>query len=139
MHGNFLRCHARIVQPATEPHPLSAAVCRRPQVHRDAFNGALQQQRPLLANRASPKRPTDQSISSINAVIPLVNRTTRNQTRFLHGKKNCVHALASTPCGDAITGAPYDNVNGASETITADLVVDASGRGTLIDLLRSLR
>src|SRR6516162_8902096 len=94
MHGNFLRCHARIVQPATEPHPLSAAVCRRPQVHRDAFNGALQQQRPLLANRASPKRPTDQSISSINAVIPLVNRTTRNQTRFLHGKKNCVHALA---------------------------------------------
>jgi 2-polyprenyl-6-methoxyphenol hydroxylase-like FAD-dependent oxidoreductase len=33
----------------------------------------------------------------------------------------------------------YENGNGASETITADLVVDASGRGTLtLDLLRSL-
>ena len=94
MHGNFLGCHARIVQPAAEPHPFGSPIGRRSQVHRDAFNGAPQQQRPLLANRASPKRPTDQSISSINAVTPLVDRTERNQTRFHLGKRNCVHALA---------------------------------------------
>src|ERR1700716_4353511 len=101
MPGNFVRCHIRIVQPAADPHPLSSAVGRRTQVHRDAFNGALQQQRPLFASRASPKRPTDQSIRSIIAVILLVDRNARNQTRFTPGKKNvienCVHALA--PCG----------------------------------------
>src|SRR6202163_238333 len=94
MHGNFLGCHARLIQPAGEPHPFGSPVGRRSQVHRDAFNGAPQQQRPLLASRASPKRPTDQSISSINAVTPLVDRTERNQTRFHLGKRNCVHALA---------------------------------------------
>src|ERR1700716_4279071 len=111
MPGNFVRCHIRIVQPAAEPHPLSSAVGRRTQVHRDAFNGALQQQRPLFASRASPKRPTDQSIRSIIAVILLVDRNARNQTRFTPGKKNvienCVHALA--PCGRGIGGLrpPY--------------------------------
>jgi hypothetical protein len=98
MQGNLVRCHIRIVQPAAESHPLSSAVGRRTQVHRDAFNGALQQQRPLLASRASPKQPTDQSIPSIDAITLLVDRIARNQTRFPHGKKNvieiCVHALA---------------------------------------------
>jgi len=96
MHGNFVRCHIRIIQPAAEPHPLSSAVGRRTQVHRDAFNGALQQQRPLLANRASPKRPTDQSIPSINAIILLVDRNARNQTRFALGKKNVI-GIVCTP------------------------------------------
>src|SRR4030088_3624261 len=98
MPGNFVRCHIRIVQPAAEPHPLSSAAGRRTQVHRDAYTGALQQQLPLFASRASPKRPTDQSIRSIIAVILLLDRNARNQTRFTPGKKNvienCVHALA---------------------------------------------
>src|ERR1700745_398239 len=94
MHRDFLCCPARVVQPAAEPHPFGPAIGRRSQIYRDAFNGAPQQQRPLLASRASPKRPTDQSFSSINAVIPLADRTERNQTRFPLGKKNRVYALA---------------------------------------------
>ncbi len=40
---------------------------------------------------------------------------------------------------DRVTGVRYQNGNGASETIAADLVVDASGRGTLtLDLLKTM-
>jgi 2-polyprenyl-6-methoxyphenol hydroxylase-like FAD-dependent oxidoreductase len=50
-----------------------------------------------------------------------------------------VQEISGSPNGEAVTGVRYENGNGASETITADLVVDASGRGTLtLDLLRSL-
>src|SRR6202163_3456740 len=115
MHGNFLGCHARLIQPAGEPHPFGSPVGRRSQVHRDAFNGAPQQQRPLLASRASPKRPTDQSISSINAVTPLVDRTERNQTRFHLGKRNCVHALAHKGRGSFAFDAPSKQNSRRSE------------------------
>ena len=50
-----------------------------------------------------------------------------------------VREISGTPNGESVTGVRYENGNGAGETIGADLVVDASGRGTLtLDLLRSL-
>jgi 2-polyprenyl-6-methoxyphenol hydroxylase-like FAD-dependent oxidoreductase len=39
-----------------------------------------------------------------------------------------VQEISGSPNGEAVTGVRYENGNGASETITADLVVDASGR-----------
>jgi 2-polyprenyl-6-methoxyphenol hydroxylase-like FAD-dependent oxidoreductase len=45
----------------------------------------------------------------------------------------------ASPNGEAVTGVRYENDNGSSETIAADLVVDASGRGTLtLALLQSI-
>jgi len=45
----------------------------------------------------------------------------------------------ATPNGEAVTGVRYENANGASEIVVADLVVDASGRGALtLALLRSI-
>jgi 2-polyprenyl-6-methoxyphenol hydroxylase-like FAD-dependent oxidoreductase len=50
-----------------------------------------------------------------------------------------VQEVLATPNGEAVTGVRYENGNGASETIAADLVVDASGRGTLtLALLQSI-
>jgi 2-polyprenyl-6-methoxyphenol hydroxylase-like FAD-dependent oxidoreductase len=47
--------------------------------------------------------------------------------------------VLATPNGEAVTGVRYQNGNGASETIAADLVVDASGRGDLtLALLQSI-
>jgi 2-polyprenyl-6-methoxyphenol hydroxylase-like FAD-dependent oxidoreductase len=50
-----------------------------------------------------------------------------------------VQEVLATPNGEAVTGVRYENGNGASETIAADLVVDASGRGALtLALLQSI-
>jgi 2-polyprenyl-6-methoxyphenol hydroxylase-like FAD-dependent oxidoreductase len=50
-----------------------------------------------------------------------------------------VQEVLASSNGEAITGVRYENGNGASETIAADLVVDASGRGTLtLALLQSI-
>jgi 2-polyprenyl-6-methoxyphenol hydroxylase-like FAD-dependent oxidoreductase len=45
----------------------------------------------------------------------------------------------ASPNGEAVTGVRYENGDGVSETIAADLVVDASGRGALtLALLQSI-
>src|SRR5206468_9977332 len=50
-----------------------------------------------------------------------------------------VQGVLATPNGDEVTGVRYENGNGATETIAADLVVDASGRGALtLALLQSI-
>jgi 2-polyprenyl-6-methoxyphenol hydroxylase-like FAD-dependent oxidoreductase len=50
-----------------------------------------------------------------------------------------VQEMLTSPNGEAVAGVRYDNDNGASETIAADLVVDASGRGALtLALLQSI-
>lgn len=50
-----------------------------------------------------------------------------------------IQEVLATPNGEAVTGVRYENANGASETIAADLVVDASGRGALtLALLQSV-
>ena len=50
-----------------------------------------------------------------------------------------VQEVLATPNGEAVTGVRYENANGASEIIAADLVVDASGRGApTLGLLKSM-
>jgi 2-polyprenyl-6-methoxyphenol hydroxylase-like FAD-dependent oxidoreductase len=50
-----------------------------------------------------------------------------------------VRELLASPNGEAVTGVRFENGNGATETIAADLVVDASGRGALtLALLQSI-
>jgi 2-polyprenyl-6-methoxyphenol hydroxylase-like FAD-dependent oxidoreductase len=50
-----------------------------------------------------------------------------------------VQEVLASPNGEAVTGVRYEDGNGASETIAADLVVDASGRGALtLALLQSI-
>jgi 2-polyprenyl-6-methoxyphenol hydroxylase-like FAD-dependent oxidoreductase len=59
------------------------------------------------------------------------NTTLRQRCRVLE--------VLASPDGEAVTGVRYDNEDGASETIAADLVVDASGRGALtLALLQSV-
>jgi 2-polyprenyl-6-methoxyphenol hydroxylase-like FAD-dependent oxidoreductase len=55
-------------------------------------------------------------------------------------RQSCrVQEVLASPNGEAVTGVRYENGNGASETIAADLVVDASGRGALtLALLQSI-
>ena len=44
----------------------------------------------------------------------------------------------ASPNGATVTGVRCETANGQTETIAADLVIDASGRGTLtLDLLKS--
>jgi len=74
---------------------------------------------------------------------PTIERTVRARVEgqrniTLHQRCRVTEMLA-TPNGEAVTGVRCENGNGASETITADLVVDASGRGGLtIALLQSI-
>src|SRR4030095_10462399 len=50
-----------------------------------------------------------------------------------------VEEVLASPDGKAVTGVRYDNESGGSETMVADLVVDASGRGALtLALLQSI-
>jgi 2-polyprenyl-6-methoxyphenol hydroxylase-like FAD-dependent oxidoreductase len=55
-------------------------------------------------------------------------------------RQNCrVQEVLASPDGEAVIGVRYESGNGASETIAADLVVDASGRGALtLALLQSI-
>jgi 2-polyprenyl-6-methoxyphenol hydroxylase-like FAD-dependent oxidoreductase len=55
-------------------------------------------------------------------------------------RQNCrVQEVLASPDGEAVIGVRYECGNGASETIAADLVVDASGRGALtLALLQSI-
>src|SRR5215813_1038965 len=50
-----------------------------------------------------------------------------------------VQEVLMSPNGEAVAGVRYDDDNGVSETLAADLVVDASGRGALtLALLESI-
>lgn len=55
-------------------------------------------------------------------------------------RQHCrVEELLATPDGATVTGIRCDNGNGSRETLEADLVIDASGRGTpTIGLLKSI-
>ena len=74
---------------------------------------------------------------------PAIERAVR---RRVEGRANTrlrqrcrVLEVLASPNGGAVTGVRYENGNGASETIAADLVVDASGRGALtLALLQSI-
>jgi 2-polyprenyl-6-methoxyphenol hydroxylase-like FAD-dependent oxidoreductase len=74
---------------------------------------------------------------------PTIERTVRSRVEGQPNttlRQQCrVQEILATQNGEAITGVRYENVNGTSETIAADLVVDASGRGTsTLNLLKSI-
>jgi 2-polyprenyl-6-methoxyphenol hydroxylase-like FAD-dependent oxidoreductase len=74
---------------------------------------------------------------------PTIERAVRRRVESrpnisLRQRCRVAETLAS-PNGEVVTGVRYDNGNGASETIAADLIIDASGRGALtLALLQSI-
>jgi 2-polyprenyl-6-methoxyphenol hydroxylase-like FAD-dependent oxidoreductase len=74
---------------------------------------------------------------------PTIERVVR---RRVEGRANTtlrqrcrVQEVVATPDGAAVIGVRYENSRGARETVAADLVVDASGRGALtLGLLQSI-
>jgi 2-polyprenyl-6-methoxyphenol hydroxylase-like FAD-dependent oxidoreductase len=80
---------------------------------------------------------------SYAASRPTIERAVRQrvESRANATLRQCcrVQDVLATPNGEAVTGVRYENADGASETIEADLVVDASGRGALtLALLQSI-
>jgi 2-polyprenyl-6-methoxyphenol hydroxylase-like FAD-dependent oxidoreductase len=74
---------------------------------------------------------------------PAIERAVRRRVESCANITLCQRCRAQevlgSPNGAAVTGVRYENGNGASETIAADLVVDASGRGALtLALLQSI-
>jgi len=74
---------------------------------------------------------------------PLVELTTRRRAqanRALELRQRCrVQELLARADGDAVTGVRYQDEHGTLQTLDADFVVDASGRGTLtLRLLETL-
>jgi 2-polyprenyl-6-methoxyphenol hydroxylase-like FAD-dependent oxidoreductase len=73
--------------------------------------------------------------SSYAVSRPTIERAVRRRVECRPNttvRQRCrVQEVLATPNGEAVTGVRYENSNGALETITADLVVDASGRGAL--------
>src|SRR5262249_42561419 len=67
------------------------------------------------------------------ACCPLIELITRRQAERLGNltvRSGCrVLAITATPDGAMVTGVSYDSADGGHETLAADLVVDASGRG----------
>ena len=73
---------------------------------------------------------------------PTLERTVRQRVESRANitlRQHCRVQEVATSNGEAVTGVRYENGNGANETIAADLVVDASGRGALtLALLQSI-
>jgi 2-polyprenyl-6-methoxyphenol hydroxylase-like FAD-dependent oxidoreductase len=74
---------------------------------------------------------------------PAIEYTARRHVENLPNislRQGCrVRELVASPDGARITGVRYENTGGTSETMSADLVVDASGRGApTLALLQSL-
>ena len=74
---------------------------------------------------------------------PTIERAVRRRVESRGNTKlyqRCrVQEVLATPDGDEVTGVRYENGDGKVETIAADLVVDASGRGDLtLALLQSI-
>jgi len=74
---------------------------------------------------------------------PAIERAVRHRVESRANITLCqrcrVQEVLPTPNGEAVTGVRYENGGGDSKTISADLVVDASGRGApTLGLLRSL-
>jgi 2-polyprenyl-6-methoxyphenol hydroxylase-like FAD-dependent oxidoreductase len=87
-------------------------------------------QRDLGWSNYAVSRPTIEHIVR-RRVESRANTALRQRCRVLE--------VLASPNGEAVTGVRYENGSGASETIAADLVVDASGRGALtLALLQSI-
>jgi 2-polyprenyl-6-methoxyphenol hydroxylase-like FAD-dependent oxidoreductase len=78
-----------------------------------------------------------------SASRPTIERVVRHRVEGLANimlRQRCrVTEVLASPNGEAVTGVRCENGKGASETIAADLVVDASGRGApTLALLQSI-
>lgn len=74
---------------------------------------------------------------------PAIEHTARRRLEGIANatlRQHCrVRELIVAPGGTRVTGVRYENPEGASETMPADLVIDASGRGALtLTFLKSL-
>ena len=74
---------------------------------------------------------------------PTIERTVRRRVESRANttlRQRCrVQEVLVTPNGESVTGVRFENSKGASETVAADLVVDASGRGApTLGLLKSI-
>jgi 2-polyprenyl-6-methoxyphenol hydroxylase-like FAD-dependent oxidoreductase len=68
-----------------------------------------------------------------------VRRRVESRANITLRQRCRVQEVLAMPNGEAVAGVRYESGNGASETIAADLVVDASGRGALtLALLQSV-
>ena len=73
------------------------------------------------------------------AIEHAVRRRVESRANTTLRQRCRVTEVLATPNGGAVTRVRCENGHGVSETITADLVVDASGRGALtIALLQSI-
>jgi 2-polyprenyl-6-methoxyphenol hydroxylase-like FAD-dependent oxidoreductase len=73
------------------------------------------------------------------AIERAVRRRVEGRTNITLCQRCRVLEVLASPNGEAVTGVRYENGNDTSETIAADLVVDASGRGALtLALLQSI-
>jgi 2-polyprenyl-6-methoxyphenol hydroxylase-like FAD-dependent oxidoreductase len=70
---------------------------------------------------------------SCAASRPTIEHTVRSRLEGIANatlRQHCrVRELVAAPGGTRVTGVRYENPEGASETLPADLVIDASGRG----------
>jgi 2-polyprenyl-6-methoxyphenol hydroxylase-like FAD-dependent oxidoreductase len=68
-----------------------------------------------------------------------LRRRVESRTNTTVRQRCRVTEVLASPDGEAVTGVRYEDGNGVSETIAADLVIDASGRGALtLALLQSI-
>jgi 2-polyprenyl-6-methoxyphenol hydroxylase-like FAD-dependent oxidoreductase len=85
----------------------------------------------------------DLGLVSYAASRPTIEHTVRRRVESCTNttlRQHCrVKEVLASPNGEAVTGVRYENGDGVTETIVADLVVDASGRGALtLALLKSI-
>jgi 2-polyprenyl-6-methoxyphenol hydroxylase-like FAD-dependent oxidoreductase len=73
------------------------------------------------------------------AIERAVRRRVESRANITLRQRCRVQEVLGSPTDEAVTGVRFENGNGTSETITADLVVDASGRGApTLSLLQSI-
>jgi 2-polyprenyl-6-methoxyphenol hydroxylase-like FAD-dependent oxidoreductase len=82
-----------------------------------------------------PFPPRDLDFDTLCMTRPLVEFVVRRGVEQQHNielQSRCrVTKFLTSPDGSAVAGVRYDSANGESTTLAADLVVDASSRGTL--------
>jgi 2-polyprenyl-6-methoxyphenol hydroxylase-like FAD-dependent oxidoreductase len=73
------------------------------------------------------------------AIERAVRRRVESRANITLRQRCRVQEVLGSPTDEAVTAVRFENGNGTSETITADLVVDASGRGApTLSLLQSI-
>jgi len=73
------------------------------------------------------------------AIEHAVRRLVESRANITLRQRCPVQEVLASPTAEAVAGVRYENGSGTSETITADLVVDASGRGVpTLRLLQSI-